>query len=81
MPTNTIQTTMMEQLSSSASNVMVGVSSSTGLPVMPPTLAGEEGNEWQQPPVALVMASERCDDENPSVNLQDFLFNTMRSPQ
>ena len=70
----------MEQLASSTSNVVVGVSSATGLPVMAPTLSGEENNEWQ-PPVALVMPSERCDDENPSVNLQEFLFNTMRSPQ
>ena len=70
----------MEQLASTTSNVVVGVSSATGLPVMAPTLSGEENNEWQSS-VALVMPSERCDDENPSVNLQEFLFNTMRSPQ
>jgi len=70
----------MEQLVSSASNVVVGVSSATGLPVMTSTMSAEENNEWQQP-VALVMPSERCDDENPSVNLQEFLFNTMRTPQ
>lgn len=70
----------MEQLVPSVSNTVVGVSSATGLPVMAPTLSGEENNEWQTP-VALLMPSERCDDENPSVNLQDFLFNTMRSPQ
>lgn len=74
---------MMEQMAPSASNVVVGVSSATGLPVMAPGLSGgEENNEWQQQPtMALVMPSERCDDENPSVNLQEFLFNTMRSPQ
>ena len=71
---------MMEPLTSSASNVVVGVSSATGMPVMTSTLSGEDNNEWQ-PPVTLVMPSERCDDENPSVNLQEFLFNTMRSPQ
>jgi len=70
------QATMMEPLTSSASNVVVGVSSATGMPVM----CSEDSNEWQ-PPVTLVMPSERCDDENPSVNLQEFLFNTMRSPQ
>ena len=74
------QATMMEPLTSSASNVVVGVSSATGMPVMAPTLSSEDSNEWQ-PPVTLVMPSERCDDENPSVNLQEFLFNTMRSPQ
>lgn len=68
--------TSMEQLASGAPGVVVGVSSATGVPV----LGGEENNEWQSP-VTLVMASERCDDENPSVNLQEFLFNTMRSPQ
>lgn len=72
--------TNIEQLVSSASNVVVGVSSATGLPVMTSTLSSEENSEWQQP-VTLLIPSERCDDENPSVNLQEFLFNTMRSPQ
>ena len=74
---------MIEHLAPSTSNMVVGVSSATGLPVMAPGLSsGEENNEWQQQQaMTLVMPSERCDDENPSVNLQDFLFNTMRSPQ
>ena len=71
----------MDQLPSVSNNI-TDVSTSPMIPGMAQLLSGENGsNEWQQHPMALVGPSERCDDENPSVNLHEFLANTMRSPQ
>jgi len=70
----------MDQLPS-VTNVP-GVSTSSMIPNMTQLLSGENGgSEWQQQAMVLVGPSERCDDENPSVNLHEFLANTMRSPQ
>ncbi|XP_065920505.1 cAMP-regulated phosphoprotein 21-like isoform X2 [Dysidea avara] len=75
-----VQLNNMDQLPS-VTNI-TDVSTSSMISGMTQLLSGENGsNEWQQQPMALVGPSERCDDENPSVNLHEFLANTMRSPQ